>query len=218
MIINFENESFEFNNVFELDKKLNRNYESDFEIKFEIDDFAEEKIKLLVTLSPIFNAIFDNGKKDEYCSFLKDLSKKSKYEYALYDNFFSDFNLKNIEKNTTEFEDINIKDGFICFKFNNLANKYILGLVSMIETLVLNTSQRKLLLNYFKDLSDVIVKNSRRAVISNGNRAFILSKYVVVWFMELVKIIRIKFPDNYKYVKAIENLNLNLKLPKEDLI
>ncbi|MCI5839153.1 MAG: hypothetical protein MRZ81_01190, partial [Peptoniphilaceae bacterium] len=129
MIINFENESFEFNNVFELDKKLNRNYESDFEIKFEIDDFAEEKIKLLVTLSPIFNAIFDNGKKDEYCSFLKDLSKKSKYEYALYDNFFSDFNLKNIEKNTTEFEDINIKDGFICFKFNNLANKYILGLV-----------------------------------------------------------------------------------------
>lgn len=155
------------------------------EIKFIIscgDDLT--KLRLLVTLSPIFIASFDSSEVE--LSYFREKIEESNFSYGLYPNFFS-FDENTYRKFYAENEikeDIYLtEDRDIIFSLNLLDDKYILALAYLLDKLIIDDNNREILTDYFAKMRDDIVINGRRSILANGIQAFYLSKYVVVWML-----------------------------------
>ncbi|EEB35131.1 hypothetical protein ANHYDRO_02098 [Anaerococcus hydrogenalis DSM 7454] len=72
---------------------------------------------------------------------------------------------------------------------------------------------RKNLISYFKEIRNDIVINGRRSILANDIYAFYLSKYLVNWALDLMKIARYKDNDRFIYINEIYKLTNNLKRP-----
>lgn len=207
--------------VFELDNKLKNKDFSKLEktseeekiiINFK-NDKENEILRLLVILSPIFITIFDNSTSLEF--FKKNL-EKSNFEYGLYPNFFENFSKEKyfkFYKSHDKIEDIILKeDESIDFKINYIEDKYLLALVALIEV-IFSKYNRKNLIRYFKEIRNDIVINGRRSILANDIYAFYLSKYLVNWALDLMKIAKYKDKNRYLYIDEIYKLTNNLKRP-----
>lgn len=182
------------------------------------NDPEDEKLKLLVILSPIFIAAFDNGNVE--LEFLKKNIENSSYPFALYPNFFGNFDKeeyfnayrdKNSEKIT---EDIILReDKIIEFYFNSLPETYLKSLLAMVDGLIEDDSNRRNLLQYFDQMRDDIVINGRRSILANGIQAFYLNKYVVVWMLDLFAFIQKNKADVSSFLDPIMDLVNSLKTP-----
>ena len=82
----------------------------------------------------------------------------------------------------------------------------------MIEV-IFSKYNRKNLINYFKEIRNDIVINGRRSILANDIYAFYLSKYLVNWALDLMKIARYKDKERYLYIEEIYKLTNNLKRP-----
>ena len=182
------------------------------------NDPEDEKLKLLVILSPIFIAAFDNGRSE--LKFLKKTIENSSYPFALYPHFFGDFdkdqyfkaNRDRADKKITE--DIILRqEGIIEFYFNSLPEAYLKSLIAMVDALIEDDSNRKILLKYFDKMRDDIVINGRRSIIANGIQAFYLNKYVLVWMLDLYDFVKENKADVLPYLDPIMALVNELKTP-----
>ncbi|WP_058990777.1 hypothetical protein [Anaerococcus rubeinfantis] len=217
---------YQAKDVFDLDKKLkNKDFskleKADQEEKIILNfknDKDNETLRLLVILSPIFITIFDNSTSLE---FFRENLEKSNFEYGLYPNFFEDFSKEKyfeFYKNHEKFEDIILnEDESIDFTINFLEDKYILALVSLIEV-IFSKYNRKNLIRYFKEIRNDIVINGRRSILANDIYAFYLSKYLVNWALDLMKIARYKDKNRYLYIDEIYKLTNNLKRPIKKIV
>ena len=180
------------------------------------NDLEYKRLRLLVTLSPILIASFDNGSYE--LEFLKKLIEKSEFPYALYPNFFQGFSIENYRKsyeNYNSAEDIFLnKENNIEFTINPMDNQYINALTSIIENIIIDPKANYYFTDYFKEIRNDIVINGRRSILANGIQGFYLSKYVVVWMIDIVNFIKENNPDAYKDLVLIENLTNNLKTPR----
>lgn len=225
----FENNKlyqYQAKNVFDLDKKLkNKDFskleKTDHEEKIILNfknDKDNETLRLLVILSPIFITIFDNSTNLEF--FRKNL-EKSNFEYGLYPNFFENFSKEKyfeFYRNHEKIEDIILnEDDSIDFTINFLEVKYILALASLIEV-IFSKYNRKNLIRYFKEIRNDIVINGRRSILANDIYAFYLSKYLVNWALDLMKIARYKDKERYFYIEEIYKLTNNLKRPIKKIV
>lgn len=222
-IKDYKEYTYIFENTSDLCIKLkNKNYkslkktkkENQIKITFKSDkDF--NKLKLLIILSPIFIASFDSG-KDELEFFKKNLTK-SNFTFGIYENFFEYFDFSsylNFYESHKKTEDIMINSNYkVDFKLNFLSDTYILSLVALLEGLILDDKTCNELLKYFDKIRNDIIINGRRSILANGIQAFYLSKYVVVWALDLYQIIEKSNPKLYDFVKEISILNNNLKRP-----
>lgn len=182
------------------------------------NDPDDEKLKLLVILSPIFIAAFDNGNVE--LEFLKKTIENSSYPFALYPDFFGNFDkdqyfmayeTKDEGKIT---EDIILReDNIIDFYFNSLPEAYLKSLLAMVDGLIEDDSNRRNLLQYFDQMRDDIVINGRRSILANGIQAFYLNKYVVVWMLDLFTFIQKNKADVLPYLSPIMDLVNDLKTP-----
>ena len=175
------------------------------------------RLKLLVILSPIFIACFDNGSHE--LEFLKNTIKRSAYPYGLYPKFFEDFNKDSYFReyeNKKANEDIILnKNTYIDFYINPMDDKYIRSLKSLIEGLIIDENTNRYWIAYFKKMRNDIVINGRRSIIANGIQGFYLNRYVLVWMMDLCDYIKENNPSLYPDLLAIFNLASNLKTPKD---
>lgn len=225
----FENNKlyqYQAKNVFDLDKKLkNKDFskleKTDHEEKIILNfknDKDNETLRLLVILSPIFITIFDNSTSLE---FFRENLEKSNFDYGLYPNFFENFSKEKyfeFYKNHEKFEDIILnEDDSIDFTINFLEVKYILALASLIEV-IFSKYTRKNLIRYFKEIRNDIVINGRRSILANDIYAFYLSKYLVNWALDLMKIARYKDKERYLYIDEIYKLTNNLKRPIKKIV
>lgn len=180
------------------------------------NDLEYKRLRLLVTLSPILIASFDNGSYE--LEFLKKLIEKSEFPYALYPNFFQGFSIENYRKsyeNYNSAEDIFLnKENDIEFIINPMENQYIDSLAMIIESVIIDPKANSFYTDYFKEIRNDIVINGRRSILANGIQGFYLSKYVVVWMIDIVNFIKENNPDAYKDLELIENLTNNLKTPR----
>lgn len=207
-------DEYKFNKIASSETKIDKAFCLSFS-----NDKDNHKLKLLVILSPILIASFDNG--DCELEFLKKTIENSKYPYGLYPCFFKDFNkiayLKENENSNNDIitEDIVLnKDNTIDFYFNPISDTYLISLITMIDTLIEYTNNREILLKYFDKMRDDIVVNGRRSIIANGIQAFYLNKYVLVWILDLFAFIKEKNPEKSTYLFPIYNLINNLKTPR----
>ncbi|KWZ90754.1 hypothetical protein HMPREF3224_01755 [Anaerococcus hydrogenalis] len=225
----FENNKlyqYQAKNVFDLDKKLkNKDFskleKTDHEEKIILNfknDKDNETLRLLVILSPIFITIFDNSTNLE---FFRENLEKSNFEYGLYPNFFENFSKEKyfeFYRNHEKIEDIILnEDDSIDFTINFLEVKYILALASLIEV-IFSKYNRKNLIRYFKEIRNDIVINGRRSILANDIYAFYLSKYLVNWALDLMKIARYKDKERYFYIEEIYKLTNNLKRPIKKIV
>ena len=209
-------ERFEFGSDYSLNPieiSVNKSQKSSaFRISFSNDE-NNEKLRLLAILSPIFIASFDNGAYE--LEYLKDSIANSSYEFGLYPHFFKNFQKSQYFKDDRSEDDIYLSEsGLIYFSFNDLDEKYLPSLACLINELIINDDNRKELLAYFKEIRDDIVINGRRSILANGIQAFYLSKYVVVWMLDLISFIKEKNPGAFKYLLPIYELASNLKTPR----
>lgn len=218
--VNNKKTCFKVGNDYNLEKITEKEmqFEDSFSISI-INDDQNEKLKLLVILSPIFIASFDNG--NSKLEFLKKTIENSSYPYGLYPNFFDNFNkdqyfadYKDWDKNSIKEDIILNKDGTIDFYINPIPNPYLLSLISMINCLIEDDSNRKEILQYFAKMRDDIVINGRRSILANGIQAFYLNKYVVVRMIELIDFIKNNNPNKALYLKPIEDAVNKLKTPR----
>lgn len=93
-------------------------------------------------------------------------------------------------------------------------NQYINALTSIIENVIIYPKANSFYTDYFKVIKNDIVINGRRSILANGIQGFYLSKYVVVWMIDIVNFIKENNPDAYKDLVLIENLTNNLKTPR----
>ncbi|WP_276877691.1 hypothetical protein, partial [Anaerococcus hydrogenalis] len=133
-----------------------------------------------------------------------------------YPNFFQDFSEKSyfeFYKNHSKKEDIILNENNrIAFTINLIEDKYILSLIALIEV-IFSKYTRKNLISYFKEIRNDIVINGRRSILANDIYAFYLSKYLVNWAIDLMKIARYKDKDRFIYINEIYKLTNNLKRP-----
>lgn len=180
-------------------------------------DMDRDKLKLLVILSPIFIASFDNGSRE--LSYLKDTIEESKFAYGLYPHFFDGFSIDSYKKAYENYEvkeDIYLdSENLIVFRINSMEEKFAQALATMIESLIIDDGSRKYFLDYFAKIRDDIVINGRRSILANCIQGFYLSKYVVVWMLDLCSYIRDNFPDKYNSILPINELANNLKTPRQ---
>lgn len=180
------------------------------------NDLEYKRLRLLVILSPILIASFDNGSYE--LEFLKNSIEKSKFPYGLYPNFFQDFSIENYRKsyeNYNSAEDIFLnKENEIELIINPMENQYIDSLARIIESIIIDPKANSFYTDYFKEIRNDIVINGRRSILANGIQGFYLSKYVVVWMIDIVNFIKENNPDAYKDLVLIENLTNNLKTPR----
>lgn len=178
-----------------------------------LNDEDNNRLRLLVTLSPIFIACFDNGSYE--LEFLKNTIKKSDYPYGLYPNFFKGFDkdsyFKTYEKKKANEDIILKKDGSIDFYVNPMEEKYVIALKNLIEGLILDSEANKYWNDYFKKIRNDIVINGRRSIIANGIQGFYLNKYVLVWMMDLCDYIKENNYNLYIDILPIYHLSSNLK-------
>lgn len=177
------------------------------------NDIKSKRLRLLVILSPIFIASFDNSTYE--LEFLKNTIKESKYPYGLYPNFFNDFNIKDYRDSYENYkfrEDIflNFKNE-IEFIVNPMNDIYVKALSGLIEALIIDDKSNEYFTNYFAKIRDDIVINGRRSIIANGIQGFYLSKYIVVWMMDLCNYLKKNNPKIYKDIIPIYELSNNLK-------
>lgn len=180
------------------------------EIKFIIscgDDLT--KLRLLVTLSPIFIASFDSSEVE--LSYFREKIEESNFSYGLYPNFFS-FDENAYRKFYAENEikeDIYLtEDRDIIFSLNLLDDKYILALAYLLDKLIIDDNNRERLTDYFAKMRDDIVINGRRSILANGIQAFYLSKYVVVWMLIFCEGLMETYEDARFYLDPIyEKIN-----------
>lgn len=223
---NYKLYQYQAKNVFDLDKKLKNKNFSKLEktnqnekiiLNFE-NDKDNETLRLLVILSPIFITIFDNSTSLE---FFRENLEKSNFDYGLYPNFFEDFSKEKyfeFYKNHEKIEDIILnEDKSIDFTINFLEDKYILALTSLMEV-IFSKYNRKNLISYFKEIRNDIVINGRRSILANDIYAFYLSKYLVNWALDLMKIARYKDKERYFYIEEIYKLTNNLKRPIKKIV
>lgn len=213
--------SYQYKDVFDLDFKLKNRDFYKLENTNDVDkviisinnDKNFESLRLLVILSPIFITIFDNSTSLEF--FKKNL-EESNFEYGLYPNFFEDFSkdayFEFYRKNEKKEDIILNENNEINFTINLVEDKYILSLVSLIEV-IFSKYNRKNLIEYFEEIRNDIVINGRRSIIANDIYAFYLSKYLVNWALDLMKIAKYKDKDRFIYIKEIYKLTNNLKRP-----
>lgn len=182
------------------------------------NDPENEKLRLLVILSPIFIAAFDNGSVE--LEFLKKTIENSSYPFALYPDFFGNFDKDQYFKAYDDkdegkiTEDIILReDNIIEFYFNSLPEAYLKSLLAMIDGLIEDDSNRRNLLKYFDQMRDDIVINGRRSILANGIQAFYLNKYVVVWMLDLFAFIKENKADVLPYLNPIMDLVNDLKTP-----
>lgn len=182
------------------------------------NDPENEKLRLLVILSPIFIAAFDNGSIE--LEFLKKIIENSSYPFSLYPNFFGDFDKDQYFKAyETEdegkiTEDIILReDKTIEFYFNLLKDTYLKSLLAMVDGLIEDDKNRKILLQHFDQIRDDIVINGRRSILANGIQAFYLNKYIVVWMLDLFAFIKENKADVLPYLNPIMDLVNDLKTP-----
>lgn len=180
------------------------------------NDPEDEKLKLLVILSPIFIAAFDNGNVE--LEFLKKTIENSSYPFALYPDFFGIFDKDQYFKAYEDkdegkiTEDIILReDKIIEFYFNSLPEAYLKSLLAMVDGLIEDDSNRRNLLQYFDQMRDDIVINGRRSILANGIQAFYLNKYVVVWMLDLFAFIQKNKADVSSYLDPIMDLVNSLK-------
>ncbi|WP_151409128.1 hypothetical protein [Anaerococcus sp. Marseille-P9784] len=180
------------------------------------NDLEYKRLRLLVTLSPILIASFDNGRYE--LEFLKNSIEKSKFPYALYPNFFQGFSIENYRKyyaNYNPAEDVFLnKENNIEFIINQMDNQYINALTSIIENVIIDPKANYYFTDYFKEIRNDIVINGRRSILTNGIQGFYLSKYVVVWMIDIINFIKENNPKAYEDLKIIEFLANNLKTPR----
>lgn len=167
------------------------------------------KLRLLVTLSPIFIACFDSSEVE--LSYFREKIEKSNFSYGLYPNFFS-FDENAYRKFYAENEmkeDIYLtEDRDIVFSLNPLDDKYILALAYLLEKLIIDGNNREKLTDYFAKMRDDIVINGRRSILANGIQAFYLSKYVVVWMLIFCEGLMETYEDARFYLDPIyEKIN-----------
>lgn len=183
------------------------------EVKFIMDNDKEnEKLMLLVILSPIFIACFDSS--IEELDFFREKISNSNFPYGLYPEFFPfDENIyRRFYKNRENKEDIFLnEEGLIEFTINPIKDKYILALAYLLEKLAEDDNNRKKLLTYFDKIRNDIVINGRRSILANGIQAFYLSKYVLVWMIEIMDKLIAEEIDGNIYLKDIYNRLENLK-------
>lgn len=182
------------------------------------NDSENEKLRLLVILSPIFIAAFDNGNVE--LEFLKMTIENSSYPFALYPDFFGNFDKDQYFKAYADkdegkiTEDIILReDKIIEFYFNSLPEAYLKSLLAMIDGLIEDDSNRRVLLQYFDQMRDDIVINGRRSILANGIQAFYLNKYVVVWMLDLYAFIQKNKADVSSFLDPIMDLVNDLKTP-----
>ena len=182
------------------------------------NDPEDEKLKLLFILSPIFIAAFDNGNVE--LEFLKKNIENSSYPFALYPNFFGNFDKSQYFKAYEDkgegkiTEDIILReDNIIEFYFNSLPEAYLKSLLAMVDGLIEDDSNRRNLLQYFDQMRDDIVINGRRSILANGIQAFYLNKYVVVWMLNLFAFIKENKADVSSLLDPIMDLVNSLKTP-----
>lgn len=184
------------------------------------NDKKNTRLKLLVTLSPIFIACFDNGNYE--LEFLKKTIENSNFPYAIYPNYFEEFNKEKYfkaYKDVIPKEDIILNsDDTIDFYINPMDEIYVLALKSLIEGLIINNKANIYWTNYFKNIRNDIVINGRRSIIANGIQGFYLNKYVLVWMIDLCHYIKINTPSLYKDVSTIYELSSNLKTIRDTKI
>lgn len=186
-VLTSKNLSYEYKATSALKDKMEEtsDYEDLREVKFKIrNDDYNEKLKLLVILSPIFLASFDSSKEE--LGFFREKISNSNFPYGLYPEFFP-FDKKKyrqVYENKENKEDIYLnEEDLIEFSINPIGDKYILALSFLLENLIEDDSNRKKLLEYFDKIRSDIVINGRRSILANGIQAFYLSKYVLVWMI-----------------------------------
>lgn len=187
------------------------------EVKFIMDNDKEnDKLMLLVILSPIFLACFDSS--IEELDFFREKISNSNFPYGLYPDFFPfDENIyRRFYKNRENKEDIFLnEEGLIEFTINPIKDKYILALAYLLEKLVEDDNNRKKLLKYFDKIRNDIVINGRRSILANGIQAFYLSKYVLVWMIEIMDKLMDKEKKSEIYLKPLYERLTNLKTCNE---
>lgn len=126
-------DSYTFKKIGQVDSQI----EDWFSISF-TNDSENEKLKLLVILSPILIACFDKGSFE--LEFLKKTIEKSSFPYGLYPNFFEEFNKDRYFEEYNDWdkdyirEDIILnKDGRIDFYINPLPDSYLGSLVVIVK-------------------------------------------------------------------------------------
>ena len=182
------------------------------------NDEDNNNLKLLVTLSPIFIASFDSGKKE--LEYLSKTIEKSKFPYGLYPNFFSNFDIDDYKKAYEDYEveeDIYLnEENNIEFKVNPLDDIYLNSLIALIKGIILDEKSNEYFTKYFDQMRDDIVRNGRRSILANGIQGFYLSKYVVVWMLDLCQYVIDNHPAKKDDIMAIYNLANTLKTPSSN--
>lgn len=179
------------------------------------NDGDNNNLKLLVTLSPIFIASFDSGKKE--LEYLNKTIEKSKFPYGLYPTFFSNFDIDDYKKAYEDYEveeDIYLnEENNIEFKVNPLDDIYLNSLIALIKGIILDEKSNEYFTKYFDQMRDDIVRNGRRSILANGIQGFYLSKYVVVWMLDLCQYVIDNHPAKKDDIMAIYELANTLKTP-----
>lgn len=179
------------------------------------NDNNNNNLKLLVTLSPIFIASFDSGKNE--LEYLSKTIEKSKFPYGLYPNFFADFDIEEYKKDYKNYqveEDIYLNEqNNIEFRINPIKDIYLDSLIALIEALIIDEKSNQHFTKYFAEMRDDIVRNGRRSILANGIQGFYLSKYVVVWMLDLCQYVIDNHPAKKDDIMAIYELVNMLKTP-----
>ena len=179
------------------------------------NDMNNSNLKLLVILSPIFIASFDSGENE--LEYLSKTIEKSKFPYGLYTNFFSNFDIDDYKKAYEDYEveeDIYLNEqNNIEFRINPLDHSYLNSLIALIEGIILDEKSNEHFTKYFDQMRDDIVRNGRRSILANGIQGFYLSKYVVVWMLDLCQYVIDNHPAKKDDIMAIYELVNMLKTP-----
>ncbi|MDY2927989.1 hypothetical protein [Anaerococcus sp.] len=85
----------------------------------------------------------------------------------------------------------------------------------LIEKLIEDDKNRNKLLTYFDKIRNDIVINGRRSILANGIQAFYLSKYVLVWMIEIMDKLMDKGKKSEIYLKPLYERLTNLKTCNE---
>lgn len=182
------------------------------------NDGDNNNLKLLVTLSPVFIASFDSGKNE--LEFLKQTIEKSRFPYGLYPNFFSDFDIDDYRKAYKNYEveeDIFLNEqNNIEFRINPFDDIYLNSLIALIEGIILDEKSNEYFTKYFDQMRDDIVRNGRRSILANSIQGFYLSKYVVVWMLDLCQYVMDHHPAKKDDLMAIYELTNTLKTPSSN--
>ena len=177
------------------------------------NDEENNNLKLLVTLSPIFIASFDSGKNE--LEYLSKTIEKSKFPYGLYPKFFANFDIDEYKKAYNNYqveEDIYLNEqNNIEFRINPIKDIYLDSLIALIEALIIDEKSNEHFTKYFAQMRDDIVRNGRRSILANGIQGFYLSKYVVVWMLDLCQYVKDHQPEKWESIIPIYELANNLK-------